>query len=128
MRSAVQAESELVEEKKRRLEVARGRYQKVKRVLESNRVSSEKAETRAQAAEDFLKQKEADLEKTIKDLENVKAKMFRMGQELFKSRKREGNLIAEISGSQASLKNLVEKIRRLDQQARSNTGTFTEHE
>ena len=128
MRSAVQAESELVEEKKRRLEVARGRYQKVKRVLESNRVSSEKAETRAQAAEDFLKQKEADLEKTIKDLENVKAKMFRMGQELFKSRKREGNLIAEISGSQASLKNLVEKIRRLDQQARSNTGTCTEHE
>ena len=43
------------------------------------------------------------LEKTIKDLENVKAKMFRMGQELFKSRKKEGNLIAEISGSQASL-------------------------
>jgi len=116
MHSAVQAESELVEEKKRRLEVARGRYQKVKRVLESNRVSSEKAETRAQAAEDFLKEKEQDLERKIKDLENVKAKMFRMGQELFRSRKAESDMIAEISGSQASLKNLVEKIRRLDQQ------------
>ena len=43
--------------------------------------------------------------------------MFKQSQELFEHRQREANLIAEISGAQASAKNLNFKIHTLDQES-----------
>ena len=47
----------------------------------------------------------------------LKEQMFKQSQELFEHRQREANLIAEISGAQASAKNLNHKIHTLDQES-----------
>ena len=107
----------VLEEKKARLEAARKRYQKAKRDLDRGAGQSDKVESRAKAAEDNLKGVESDLKSKDKGVTVMKEKMFKMSQELFKRRQEEANMIAEISGAQASSKNLTDKIRRLDAQA-----------
>jgi chromosome segregation ATPase len=47
----------------------------------------------------------------------LKEEMFKKSQELFEHRSKEANLIAEISGAQASAKNLNHKIHTLDQES-----------
>lgn len=55
------------------------------------------------------------VEKSLRALEKLQ---FEKGQELFKERKREKDLISEISGGQAQSRNLVNKIQQLDEQVR----------
>jgi len=116
-RSKVTVQSSAVEKKTARLELARKRFQNINRMLDSNKIMSDKVESRAKGAEKFLEEKQGSHQLVVKQVAGLKEKMFKMGQQLFKERQTESNLIAEISGSQASLKNLVEKIKRLDQQA-----------
>merc|ERR1711871_1328574 len=52
-----------------------------------------------------------------KRVDKAKDAMFKQSQELFTHRQREANLIAEISGAQASAKNLNHKIHTLDQES-----------
>eukprot|EP00892_Ulva_mutabilis_P002355 jgi/Ulvmu1/1211/UM109_0009.1 len=54
-----------------------------------------------------------EVEKSLRALEKLQ---FEKGQELFKERKREKDLISEISGGQAQSRNLVNKIQQLDDQ------------
>merc|ERR1719163_907839 len=116
-RSGITSPSEVLEEKKQRLEAARKRYQKAKRELDRGAGQSDKVESRAKAAEEDLKGREVALKSADKQVSVYKEKMFKMSQSLFKRRQAEANMIAEISGSQASSKNLTDKIRRLDGQA-----------
>merc|ERR1711871_800459 len=52
-----------------------------------------------------------------KRVDKAKDAMFKQSQELFTHRQREANIIAEISGAQASAKNLNHKIHLLDQES-----------
>lgn len=59
------------------------------------------------------------VEKSLRTLEKLQ---FEKSQDLFKERKREKDLISEISGGQAQSRNLVNKIQQLDDQV-----TILEH-
>lgn len=107
----------LVKEKAAKLDAARERLQKVKHRLEKFKDASDNVEAMAKVHEDIVKQEEANLEKQHKTLDLLKERMFKVSQELFKLRKTESNLTAEISGSQAASRNLNDRIARLDAKA-----------
>lgn len=64
------------------------------------------------------------VEKSLRALEKLQ---FEKGQELFKERKREKDLISEISGGQAQSRNLVNKIQQLDEQVRWRHSCDAQH-
>lgn len=57
------------------------------------------------------------MEKSLRTLEKLQ---FEKGQQLFKERKREKDLISEISGGQAQSRNMVNNIQQLDEQVRGH--------
>jgi len=104
----------LVEQKKKQIEHVRKLYAKVSRELKVAKSKREKAEISAREAEELLKKKEAAIVVEQRNLEELKKKHFKESQILFNLRQREANCIAEISGSQASSRNLQSKITKLD--------------
>jgi hypothetical protein len=52
-----------------------------------------------------------------RELDTIKESMFRQSQELFKLRKEEASLVADISGTQSTARNLQGKIHDLDQRS-----------
>jgi len=116
-RTTITSTNGVLEEKKQRLEKARKRYQSAKRDLDRGAGQSDKVESRAKVAEEHLATREQELKGADSGVTVMKEKMFKMSQALFKCRQEEANMIAEISGAQASSKNLTDKIRRLDASA-----------
>jgi chromosome segregation ATPase len=105
----------MLEERRERLELARKRYQGVKRALGEEVTETGSAEAQAKAAELDYKEKDLNLKLIEKDIAALKEQMFKQSQELFRLRQAEANQIAEISGAQAATKNLRAKIHKLDQ-------------
>jgi UDP-glucose:O-linked fucose beta-1,3-glucosyltransferase len=62
----------------------------------------------------YYKQEEQRLSKAEKELNDLKAQIFKHSQELFKLRQEGQNYLSEINGATAADKNLQAKIHRLD--------------
>jgi hypothetical protein len=62
--------------------------------------------------ETFFKQMEQEMVAKEKEIERLKADVFRQSQELFKERQDEANFMMEITGAQAAAKNLHLQITR----------------
>lgn len=112
-----QNQSQLLEQKRERLDQAREQLQKVKMDLEKSNLDNDNVEALAKRHETVLKTNKEDLKKQQKSIEALKDVQFKRNQELFRLRKEENDLIAEIEGARAAGKNLRDKIRKLDQQS-----------
>lgn len=106
-----------VEESKAALERSKARLTATQGRLDAASEHTGKVEAVAVHREGDLKAQEEALEGVMKALEALKESTFKQSQSLFKLRQAESNYIAEISGAQASSKNLSHKIHQLDQQA-----------
>lgn len=104
-----------VEDQTTALEAARARYQASKRMLGAENSKTQSAEQSVNDASQLLQQRQAELKRELKAMEALKAAMFRDSQRLYSFRKEEAALIADISGGQATLKNLQGKVHKLDQ-------------
>ena len=100
-----------------RLEVARRALQTAKSNLIETKEHTDNAESAIRDAENLLANKEAEVKKLDKKLAACKEEKFKLSQRLHHERGREANTAAEISGAEASLKNLGTEIRRFDEQA-----------
>ncbi|CAK4083609.1 unnamed protein product [Aphanomyces euteiches] len=106
-----------LESMKEDLDINRNRYKTTKKILESCMNSTLDAETLAKNAETDLNAMEAESKRFDKEIALLKEQMFRRSQTLFNLRQNEASLIAEISGAQAANRNLLAKIKLLDQSA-----------
>ncbi|ETW04915.1 hypothetical protein H310_04017 [Aphanomyces invadans] len=106
-----------LESMKEDLDVNRNRYKTTKKILDSCMTSTEDAETLAKNAEADLDAMERESKRFDKEIALLKDQMFRRSQALFTLRQSEAGLIAEISGGQAANRNLLAKIKLLDQSA-----------
>eukprot|EP00903_Cladosiphon_okamuranus_P007688 g7452.t1 len=87
-----------------------------KQRVETETGNTNKVEATAKSAEEELQQREAELKASKKRLATAKELMFRDSQKLYALRQEEANLIAEICGAQATMKNLQTKVHALDQE------------
>ncbi len=106
-----------VEEAKAALERSKARLAATKGRLDAAASHTGKVEAVAVTREEDLKAQEAALQEVMKQLEVLKEHTFKQSQQLFALRQSESDMIAEISGAQASSKNLSHKIHQLDQKA-----------
>ncbi|GBG24660.1 Coiled-coil domain-containing protein 39 [Hondaea fermentalgiana] len=106
-----------IEEAQTKLDGARERLQVAKQALEEARNDTSTAELSASAAEEALHAREAEVKAVEQALAHLKDVTFRESEALFQSRQREANLLAEISGAQATGKNLSHEIQRLDEES-----------
>ncbi|KAI9341964.1 coiled-coil domain-containing protein 39-like protein [Obelidium mucronatum] len=83
------------------------------------RVTSNTLSLEAKAAElqEILRNEEAKNKELDKEIKILREQQFKRTQELFRLRQEEKNLSAEITGSEATLKNLNGTIHKLDQDA-----------
>jgi chromosome segregation ATPase len=65
---------------------------------------------------DFLKKEEAQLKALEQAIDGEKNQIFKLSQDVYKARKAEKNLLAEIQGSQTRAKNLALKIQEFDRE------------
>lgn len=65
---------------------------------------------------EFLKKEEEELQSMERQIDAEKNTIFKLSQEVYKARKREKNLLAEIQGSQSRAKNLQSKIQEFDKE------------
>jgi chromosome segregation ATPase len=65
---------------------------------------------------DFLKTEEAQLKSIETNIDGEKNQIFKLSQDVYKARKAEKNLLAEIQGSQTRAKNLALKIQEFDRE------------
>lgn len=72
---------------------------------------------RANKADDMFEKSKKQLEELNKEQRNLKTQLFKTTQNLFKLRKEETNMMVEITGTQASARNLQSKIDELGSDA-----------
>jgi chromosome segregation ATPase len=65
---------------------------------------------------DFLKKEEAEVKSLEQAIDAEKNQIFKLSQDVYKARKGEKNLLAEIQGSQTRAKNLALKIQEFDRE------------
>jgi len=104
----------LLEEKKGALAAARKKYQEAKKGLDDEKGAAARTELSAAEAEKRLSEGEAELRRRDVALASVKDVALKQSQALFELRQQEANMISEISGAQASARQLQSKIRNLD--------------
>jgi chromosome segregation ATPase len=85
--------------------------------LERETEKAQSLEERHQQVHTYHKEHENALKAVEKELEQTKESMFKFSQELFKQRKDEASLVADISGTQSTARNLQAKIHDLDQRS-----------
>ena len=116
-RAATAEQRQILEERRAKLEQGRKQYTALRMKLKREKKSVKTASGAAQQLEEDLEQLEKSKKGVERQVVKLKEQMFKQSQELFEHRQREANLIAEISGAQASAKNLNHKIHTLDQES-----------
>eukprot|EP00949_MAST-11_sp_MAST-11-sp1_P001185 g1185.t1 len=116
-RQAINEQRQILNEKRAKLEAGRKRYLATKQRVRREEKEVKTQEEMAQKVEEELAEYEKLVSIVQKRVDKAKDAMFKQSQELFNHRQREANIIAEISGAQASAKNLNHKIHLLDQES-----------
>ena len=116
-RASTTEQRRILEEKRAKLEAGRKSYTALKMKLARETKSVTTASDAAQQLEKDLEVLEKQKKAVERQVVKLKEQMFKQSQELFEHRQKEANLIAEISGAQASAKNLNHKISTLDQES-----------
>jgi chromosome segregation ATPase len=104
-----------VEEVKAALERSKARLAATQGRLDAASTHTGKVEAVAVTREEDVKAQEEALGGLVRALEGLKEATFKQSQQLYALRQGESDMIAEISGAQASSKNLSHKIHQLDQ-------------
>ena len=91
--------------------------ERTKRELDEELSKSHDLSSRSKQVDDLHARHEKDLQDIEKDLRSMKEEMFKESHDLFALRKQEANLIALISSSQGSSRNLQARIHELDQRS-----------
>ena len=116
-RAATAEQRQILEERRAKLEQGRKTYTNLRIKLEKEKKMVRTAFDAASQLEEDLEQLEKSKKIVERQVVKLKEQMFKRSQELFEHRSKEANLIAEISGAQASAKNLNFKIHTLDQES-----------
>lgn len=108
------ARNQTIEDLKSRLAREQSRVEQKRKQLAEEGSISKDCEKQALAIEALHREEEEHLHSVEKELKELKEEMFRESQVLFRASQQKSNIIAEINGAEASLKNLQAKIRKLD--------------
>lgn len=106
-----------IDEATAKLSAARERLEVSQKSQDDARNDTSTAELSASAAEKVLHTREAELKAIEQRVSQLKDLVFRESEALFQNRQREANLLAQISGAQATGKNLSHEILRLDEES-----------
>lgn len=104
-------------EKAKRLEEFKKQLETTKAKLEAEYASTDDLQARAGQVDALHKRYDERLKALNKDLTNLKETSFKHSRDLYDLRKREADLIAEISGAQGTSRNLQARISELDQRS-----------
>jgi chromosome segregation ATPase len=105
------------EDKQRRLEEMKRELESTKHKLETEFATGDDLAQRASQVDSLHTQHETRLKQVDKDLSTLKEDMFKHSHTLFTLRKKEADLIAEISGAQGTSRNLQSRVHELDQRS-----------
>ena len=92
------------------------RLQETKNALATQVDSTEELTEQTTIMNEFLKREEEQLRAIERAIDDEKNPIFKLSQEVYKARKNEKNLLAEIQGSQTRAKNLHLKIQEFDRE------------
>ena len=92
------------------------RLQETKEALATQKDSTEELTEQTTIMNEFLKREEEQLKAIERAIDEEKNQIFKLSQEVYKARKYEKNLLAEIQGSQSRAKNLQLKIQEFDRE------------
>jgi chromosome segregation ATPase len=105
------------EEKIKRLNEFKKQLEQTKADLEQHYASRADLTERSQQVDMLHKQHEERMKTINKELGILKESMFKHSRELYDLRKKEADLIAEISGAQGTSRNLQARVHELDQRS-----------
>lgn len=109
--------AQMKEEKIKRLDEFKKQLDSTKNKLDSEYASTDDLQQRSQQVDMLHKQHNERLKIINKDLAAVKQDMFKHSADLYDLRRKEADLIAEISGAQGTSRNLQARIHELDQRS-----------
>jgi chromosome segregation ATPase len=122
--SAFRAVCEEIEELHRKIQLVvlkreelQSRLRETKLALATQKDSTNDVNEQATIMSKFLEKDEETLKALQQASQVQKNHIFKLSQEVYKARKREKNLLAEIQGSQNRVKNFVLRIQELDREA-----------
>lgn len=104
-------------EKSERLGEFKELLEATKKTLENDYIRTDTLADKANQIDELYKQHVDRLAQMNKALQNLKENMFKHSHELFNLRKKEADLIAEISGAQGTSRNLQARIHEHDQRS-----------
>ena len=123
LESDERAYREMIEELHRKtLEMINKKEYYIQRLAETENALATQKDNTEQLTEqtnvmnEFLKKEEEELANMEKAIDTEKNAIFKLSQEVYKARKYEKNLLAEIQGSQSRAKNLQLKIQDFDRE------------
>ena len=90
------------------------RVQDLKSQLENEKHGTNSEELRTESIEKSVANREKELQQAEKDITELKKCQYKESQRLATLRKKEGNLIADIQGTQASIQNFTSKANGLE--------------
>ncbi|KAK2964119.1 putative flagella associated protein [Blattamonas nauphoetae] len=117
LKKEAQSTAELIEQKKLQNINQQEKLQKKKELLASVTNETKDKGAQSQMIEAMLAEEEQRNIQATRELEELKQEIFKQSQLLFQTTQEKTNIIAEISGSETSLKNLNAKIKRLDEES-----------
>lgn len=103
-----------LEEKHERVGVLSKQLTGVKSKLANEKLDTTSKERLAESIEKTLADREKELQQAEKNIESLKKKMYKDSQRLADLRKQEADLIADIHGTQANIKNFTSKVNELE--------------
>jgi len=103
-----------LEDKQKQAAVLFERVKAIKGQLENEKHGTNSEELRTESIEKSVANREKELQQAEKDVTELKKCQYKESQRLAALRKKEGNLIADIQGAQASIQNFTSKTNGLE--------------
>lgn len=103
-----------LEDKQEQVEMLTEQLEDVKSKLTNEKIDTSSEEQRAESIEKSVANHEKELQQSEKNIVELKKNMYKDSQRLADLRKREVDLIADIHGTQASIKNFTLKANELE--------------
>ena len=103
-----------LDEKKEQVELLTNQLGDVKSKLANEKLDTSSKERLAESIEKTLASREKELQQAEKNITSIKNKMYKDSLKLADLRKQEADLIADIRGAQANIKNFTSKANELD--------------
>jgi chromosome segregation ATPase len=103
-----------LEDKQEQVEMLTEQLEDVKSKLTNEKIDTSSEEQRAESIEKSVANHEKELQQSEKNIVELKKNMYKDSQRLADLRKKEVDLIADIHGTQASIKNFTSKANELE--------------